>query len=275
MDPERFRVKQQLNDLPSAPLDDLPPPPPPSYGVPKKAKKSKWWVWVVLLIVIVLGLGAWAYKSYKTPTKKAIATKQATIQTKPAAPIPAAPSIPTSSHTSSAYGLTFNYPTSWSVVDSGSAPLLVTSPVISLTSDSGQLVNAEVMMTISKPNLLPPGFTSSSVAVLASQKIAYTKPAPTQAADTYLSFVQYPATNIRGGLDGIYVSGNYGYQMDQVIPAANIDQINPTIYFSFYACASSTCPISTRQLMTISINEWNLASFKEPILLILKSLYFG
>jgi len=277
MDPERFRVTQQINKLPpNNPLNDLTPVPPVNnYGPPKKAKKSKWWVWVVLLVVIILGLGAWVYIGHKTPAKKTLATNTVVKKTKIALPSKTPPSIPTSSHTSSSYGLTFSYPTSWSVVDSGSAPLLTTSPAMNLISDNGQTVLGQIVLTISQPNLLPAGFTSSSVAVLTSQKIAYSKPGATQAADTYLSFVQYPSTNIIGGLNGIYVSGNYGYQKDQVIPASNINQVNPLIYFSFYSCANSSCPLSSRQPLTISSSEWSKLSFKDPLLLIIKSLSFG
>jgi hypothetical protein len=275
MDPERFRNKQPINNLRTTPLDVLSPPPPPHYGTPKKIKKSKWWVGVVLLVIVVLGLGVWAYMSYKHSVKKVAVARSVAVKPKSAASTSVAPTIPSTSQTSPAYGLTFSYPTSWTVINSGSAPMLVTSPVIKLISDTGQTVSGQIVMTVSKAGLLPAGFTSSSVAVLTSQKIAYTQPSPVQAAATYVSFVQYPATNISGGLDGIYVSGNYGYQKYQVIPVSNINQTSPLVDFSFYSCAGSTCPLSTRRPLTVSINEWNSASFKDPIMLILKSFSFS
>jgi len=276
MDPDRFRTNQRINNLPPSPRDDFPQPPPPDrYIPPKKVKKSKWWVGVVVLVVVILGLGAWAYSSHKTPVKKIVASKKVVLKPKKVVPSQTLPAIPSSIHTSVAYGLTFNYPTSWNVVDSGSAPLLVTSPVMNLIADTGQTELGQIVLTIAQPNLLPPGFTSTSVAVLKSQKLAYTKPTANQAADTYISFVQYPSTTVVGGLNGIYVSGNYGYQKDQQIPASNINQVNPLIYFSFYSCASSACPLTTRQPLTISISQWNSSSFQDPILLILKSLSFS
>jgi hypothetical protein len=278
MDPNRFRANQQINNLPPSPRDDFSQPSPPDHYIPpKKVKKSKWWVGVVILVVVVIiGAGAWLYSSsHKTPPKKIVASKKIVIKPKKVVSTQNLPVIPSSSHTSVAYGLTFSYPTSWNVVDSGSAPLLVTSPVMNLIADTGKTELGQIVLTISQPNLLPPGFTATSVAVLNSQKLAYTKPTAVQAADTYISFVQYPSTTVVGGLNGIYVSGNYGYQKDQQIPASNINQINPLIYFSFYSCASSACPLTTRQPLTISISQWNNASFKDPILLILKSLSFS
>ena len=274
MDPDRYRANQPTSHSVDS-LANLPLPPPTRYGSKPKANKPKWWVGVVILVVVSLGLIVWAVAGHYThqAIRQGVAKRQAVTKAAPATP-PAA-SIPTSSHTAAAYAATFNYPTSWTVVDSGSAPLTVTSPVISLTSATGQTTMGQVVMTLAKQATIPSAFSSSSVAVLASQKIAFTQPAPTQAADTYLSFVQYPATTTKGGLDGIYVSGNYGYQQDQVIPSSNIAQVNPLVYFTFYACSSSICPLTSRLPLTISSTEWNDRAFSAPIQLVIKSFTFN
>ena len=121
---------------------------------------------------------------------------------------------------------------------------------------------------------VPKAFSSGSVAVLSSQKIAFDSPTTQQAADTYISFVQYPTTNIKGGLDGIYVTGNYGYQKYQNIPSTNIASIDPFVDVTFYSCANSSCPTTSRQPLTISARDWSDSSFSSPILLILKSFSF-
>ncbi len=277
MDPERFRASQPIERPPTDPLAHLQPAPPHSYNDGKKGS-SKWLISILLLLAIILiGGGAFALMSPKSPSVKPKTThKQVAIQTKVNAPSPKpAPSIPSSTHTSAAYGVTFSYPTSWTVIDSGSAPLYVNSPVMSLTAANGKLVSGQIQMTMAKQGSIPSAFGTNSVAVLSSQKINFTNPTSSQAADTYISFVQYPSTTTVGGLDGIYVSGNYGYQKYQVIPSSNIATISPFVDFSFFSCASSICPSTTRQPLTISSTEWSNSTFSAPILLILKSLSFS
>ena len=277
MDPDRFRVNRERSaaDRVSA----LPPAPPTRYQQEQKApKKSNKWLWLVLAVVVVLVLGGGtAYVMLKSKTtkpksgssliKKAVASKPTNVQ-------PTAPVIPTNSHTSAAYGATFNYPSSWTVVDSGSAPLTVTSPVMNLISANGQTVLGQIVLTMANMGYLPTAFGPQSVAVLGSQKIVFSNASTAQAADTYISFVQYPATTIRGGLDGIYVSGNYGYQKFQNIPASNITTVNPFIAVTFLACASPSCPTTTRQPLTIAASDWSNQSFSAPILVMLKSFSF-
>lgn len=278
MDPERFRASQPIERPPTDPLAHLQPAPPHSYKKNGKKGSSKWLISILLLIAIILiGGGVFALISPKSPSVKPKAThKQVVIQTKIKTPTPKpTPSIPSSTHTSASYGVTFSYPTSWTVIDSGSAPLYVTSPVMSLTAANGKLVSGQIQMTMAKQGSIPPTFGTNSVAVLSSQKITFNSPTPNQAADTYISFVQYPSTTTVGGLNGIYVSGNYGYQKYQVIPSSNIATVSPFIDFTFFSCASSICPSNTRQPLTISSTEWSNSSFSAPILLILKSLSFS
>ena len=280
MDPERFRVNQQQSNTPNDALSSLPPAPEHNYGAKAKPKKSKWWVWLIVVLVVLGALSAWAFTSYKslkvTPkhhVAKLQPQKVAAASVTPS-PKPAAPSFPTSSYNSTNYNTSFSYPSSWTVVDSGSAPLNIISPVMNIISATGQTLSGQIEFTIAKKGSVPPAFTTTSVAVLSSQKIAFNKPAPTQAADTYISFVQYPSTNTRGGLDGIYVTGNYGYQKYQNIPSSNVATVDPLVDVTFFSCANASCPVSSRQPLTIASSDWSDTSFSTPILYILKSFSF-
>jgi len=182
--------------------------------------------------------------------------------------------IATASYAAASYGATFNYPTSWLVVNNTGSPLLVMSPTMNLVAADGKSVLGVVEMTLAQTGYLPPAFGTQSVAVLTSQKVNFTNPSTTQAAATYISFIQYPSTTTVGGLDGIYVSGNYGYQKYQIIPSSNIASVNPFIAFSFLSCANPLCSVATRQPLTISSREWSNSSFVAPILLMIKSFSF-
>ncbi len=280
MDPERFKVNQPRPAYDQLP--DLPPPPPPRYAAKPTPKHSKWWIWllVVVFILIVGAVGLLVYAGHKTAkvTTKQLAktpTQQVTIA--PHQSVAANPpvNIPSSSHSSQTFGMTFNYPSSWNVVDSGNAGTTVTSPVMSLTAANGQQVEGQVVMNVAKQGVLPPAFTATSVAVLTSQIVNYTSPSPTQAADTYISFVQYPTTTTVGGLDGIYITGNYGYQKDQNIPSSDVAKVDPLIYFNFYSCSSSACPVSARQPLTIASSSWSGQTLSAPILMMIKSFTFN
>lgn len=276
MDPERFKAGSLGNPHPADNLSDLPPAPPPNYS-PRSGRKTKKWPWVVAAVVLIalLGLGAWAYKSYKSKPKPKQASSSQTTQPKPATPAaPAAPSVPTTSYTSTNFNTSFNYPNGWNLVDSGNAPLTVTSPVTNIVAANGQSVPGQIVITLANKGTLPPGFTTQSVAVMTSQKISFNQPSTTQAAQTYISFVQYPSTTTTGGLDGIYMTGNYGYQKDQTIPSTDIANVDPLVSVSFYSCASQSCPVATRKPLTISSSDWNNSSFSAPLLTTFKSFTF-
>jgi len=288
MDPDRFRIRQQedypTNTTKQNPLAELKPATPPTYGGRvNKSKRSKSWVWLAAAVVIViLGLGSWLVLSSKSKTTKPVVAVKKTVQAKPSA-VSSKPTTntltyngPTTSYAAAAFGATFSYPTNWTVVNNGSAPLTLTSPVMSLLSANNQTVNGQIVMSMGAQGSVPPAVTAnSSVAVLTSQKLSYNQPTPDQAASTYVSFVQYPTTTTRGGLNAIFVSGNYGYQKYQIVPSSNLAQVDPLIYFSFYSCASSTCPISTRVPLTIAASDWDNSSLAGPISYIIKSFAFS
>ena len=281
MDPDRFKVNQQQGPSQNDSLSNLPPAPEHNYGTKAKPKKSKWWVWLILIILVLGGLSAWAISSYKSSKAKPtnhvakVATKKAVASVAPiATPKPVAPSFPTASHTSTYYNTTFSYPSAWTVVDSGSAPLLVTSPAMNIVAANGQTVSGEVVLTLAKKGFVPSNFTTTSVAVMTSQKISYTGPSTKQAANSYISFVQYPSTTVRGGLDGIYLTGNYGYQKYQNIPSSNIASIDPFVDVTFVSCATTACPAASQKPLTIASSDWSDSSFSSPILYILQSFSF-
>jgi hypothetical protein len=153
--------------------------------------------------------------------------------------------------------------------------MTVRSPATQLKSASGQSVTGRIIMTIAnKGNNLGVFDKGNATAVLNSQKIAYTSPTPNQRANTYLSFLQYATTTAAGALDGIYITGDNGYQKGQDIPKGDIAGIDPLVSVTFVQCAASTCSGGTSAL-SIAASSWSNTSFAAPITKMLESLSFN
>ncbi len=281
MDPQRFRSSFPSDPKPTPLLSKpLPQTPQPSHR-PKSQKTSGYrWVALILVIIVIAGLAGWAYVSVHHKTKPQTKTYNRKSETSRSGSINSSsnqqstPAIPTTPYTASAFNTSFNYPSNWTVINNGTASINIDSPAEDMVAANGNTVLGQIEFTLAKTGSLPPAFTTQSVAVMTSQKITFTSPSTTQAAQSYISFVQYPTTTIVGGLDGIYLSGNYGYQKYQAIPASNLDTVNPLVYVSFYTCQSQACPVNTRSPLTITSTDWNNSAFSAPILTTLKSFSF-
>jgi hypothetical protein len=228
---------------------------------PLKKPKKKWprvvgWSVLAILVVAGLGAGGWRLMQQKPSAKVNQTVRQTTKST----------ATDTKAYTSNNLNLGFNYPKTWAVVDSGNGKLTVISPAMKLTDASGQTQTGQVVMTIQNENSADfSAFkTGSAVAVLDSIKLAYAKPASTQRANTYISFLQYADTTIRGALDSVYVTGNAGYRKDQAIPESDITKIDPFVAVSFVKCGNAGCSGATTP-MSIASTMWSNTSFAAPI----------
>jgi hypothetical protein len=240
-------------------------------GKPAPKRHTARNIFLVVLLLIVLGGGAGVYWKFFY-TKPVVYTKQ---QTKKAQPTTSSTvSVPTKSYTSAGFGVTFNYPKTWAISDGGSASLSIVSPVMKLTDANGKMIDGKIIILFQPQGQIPSSFgTSSAVAVLNSQVIKYNSPSSSQAAQAYLSFVQYASASVVGTLNGIYVTGNYGYQKDGVIPQSDLASLNPLITVTFGQCTSTAC--SSLESLSVSANAWNSSEFATPILDTLKSLTFS
>lgn len=239
---------------------------------PPRRSNSLWYLVTGFIVVLVIvGLGLFLVKKYthSNNSKQSTTHQQTTATKKPSA----ISSTKLTSYTSSAFNLQVSYPNNWVVATQGSTSLTITSPETTLTADTGSKVNGKVVLSVFQQNQIPASFGSYSVAVLNSQDISFTKPTPAQAAQTYVSFIQYPATTIKGGLDAIYITGNNGFVKDDAITTAIVGQVSPLIIVNFEQCNSNDC--SQVKNLTISSTMWSNTSFSNPILNIIKSFSFS
>ncbi len=240
--------------------------------LPKKTDYKLWLIVSGVIILIILAAGAYFYGQH-TKTKSPVKTSHTASSQKAAVSKPAAPATQLTSYTSTPFNLTVNYPTTWTVASNGNTSMTITSPIMSLVADSGKTVSGKTVLTVLNQGQIPTAFGTTSVAVLNSLDITFTSPTSSQAAQTYISFVQYPATVTKGGLDAIYVSGNSGYLKGQTIPPSDINKVSPLVIVSFMQCQTTAC--TSLLPLTISSNMWSSSSFETPILDIIKSFQFS
>lgn len=179
----------------------------------------------------------------------------------------------TEHHNSSQFMLEFDYPKDWKVNDeAGSGKLVVTSPKLSLQDANGKDFDGQVVFTIrNKQQSLPEFDKGNATAARESLKINYAKPSQVQRASTYISFLRYATSANAKGLDGVYVTGDVGYQKDQAVPKADFTPVDPVIGITFTKCGDDACS-AEGESTNIASGMWDEASFGKRLQSMLQSL---
>jgi hypothetical protein len=220
---------------------------------------------LVVLIVVVAGLGYAAYyfgshyhSGSNSPVKK---TTSSSSSSKIA--------TPSQTYTSSYQDLSFEYPSGWKVNETSSV-ITATSPATRLTSYNRQSVTGRVIFRVrAQSSSLPEFSAGDATAILPSQTITYTSPATGQRGSTYISFLNY-ANSKGNGIDGVYITGDTGYQAGQNSPESDIQAVDPVISFTFVKCSNKAC--SSTDPLTISTSSWSSKAFSASLLTMLESL---
>lgn len=276
--PADLNKKSETPDT-QAPSPSFAPNHPPEdedlYLPPSQRPKPKWRkiagtsikIFVaVLLVAAIAGAVYWKFFHNKKPAP--VATSQASTQTTPKSDIY---TNKTKSVSSTNVGLTLTYPESWDVSDQ-TDKLTIASPVTSFADASNQRINGKIVLTVQPKGSELPAFAKSGViSALDSQKIKYTKPTSIQRGETYMSFLQYTQALTKGQLDGVYVTGDFGYQANQYVPKTDIAKLDPLITVTFLKCADDTCADSAAS--SIQSDMWaSNAEFQKTITAMLKSI---
>lgn len=218
-----------------------------------------------LITVAVLAGGAyWLLKGHKASKQPAQSSQTETT------PVGAVKITTTTKHyDSSNFNLGFDHPSDWTVSDTGNGALTVKSPAIKLKDADGENTDAQISLLI-RPNTdkLVEFDSGNAIAAINSEKIAYTQPSQTQRANTYLSFPRYAHSS--AGMDGIYITGDFGYKSAQSIPKVDIQKIDPVISVVFGQCTNQQCSGNNTSL-TISTDNWDNQSFSDPLKNMLQS----
>ena len=256
---ERQRVWQEKHPAPSA--------------TPSAEYKPKHRVIKTVLVLLVLAAavgGAYMLGSHQAgkhqQTSKGEASASASSEAKQNAQ---SATVPTKNYSSTNFGLSFDYPSDWTLSDT-TAKLTLTSPAIPLMTAVGAKVSAHVVVTIQNQQTSVPGFPSGgAVASLASDDLTYKQPSSVQRGQTYLSYLSYTQPN---GLDALYLTGNNGYQQGQAIPMSDIAQGNPLVSVGFEKCSANTCSGGTADSVTLLASDWKSAAMSSEVTDLLESI---
>jgi len=232
----------------------------------KKHRILRFFGWIFLIAILTAGLGyAGWYYLLREPMNE-IRAEQNGNQVAAATPPPSSNGI--KHYESTNFAMKFDYPDSWVVTDTAEK-LTVISPTKKVAGNN--VYGPQTVITIQPRQASTPAFKEgNATAIIASEKITYAKPSSTQRANSYLSFLNYASSTTKG-LDGIYVTGDNGYQIGQAIPQVDIAKADPLITVTFNSCTNAACkPVGKPQ--TISQHVWEDQSFAKPIKNFLQSI---
>lgn len=244
---------------------------------PKKSHKGRNIFLVLLLLLLVAGAGGYWWYTNRPALTKPVATKRQ----QPSKPSSSSSQATTSdgftkqtkSYSATDFGLSLEYPADWTPAEQNGI-LTFTSPITTLTGGTGQTTQGRVILAVRPKDANPPELKQgNAVAVLPSEIIKYTNPTASQRGSTYVSFLQYASTTTKGGLDGVYVTGNAGFQYAQTVPASDITSVDPLIDVTFVSCSDDSCAPSAQTPLTISSKSWT-GDLKSTIETMLASFTF-
>ncbi len=230
----------------------------------KKNKKSSKLFFILAAGFVILAVVLFAIFDKNAINKKHTSSKSLITKSKSSAQV----KIMTYNSVSSS--LSFSYPSNWSINDNNNGFISIISPLLKLSSADGSNVNGKILITIDQQSQVPKSFGNYSLALNNSTMVSYVSPTQYQRNQTYLTYVQYPATTIVGGLDAIYVTGDFGYSKDNSIPATDIAKLNPLVIVSFENCLDSAC--DKYSPLTIGAATYNSSLITTDTINIIKSL---
>jgi hypothetical protein len=223
----------------------------------------------IAVLVLVIALGAAVY--WNTRGEQPKTASGATQEGAGNAPVADDRPVPTKQYDSTKMALGFDYPETWKVTEDASGKITVTAPVTQLMGVNGQQQQGRAVVTISpKGQNLTPFDAGNATAVSDSVKIKYTKPSSAQRAETYSSFAQYAATTATGALDGVYITGDFGYQKGQAIPKTDMIKLDPVIAVTFDKCADAAC--AGAKPTNVQASTWDKSALAKTINTLLTSL---
>lgn len=235
-----------------------------------RQKRSKRRALIIIMVVLGLVFISGGYLLTRVISKQDNEKQQPAAPTEQTVPTETIISDELTHYTSSKFFLEFDYPADWTLAEDDSGDSLsVTSPQLKLVDSSGSSVDGIIKLTIREPSEKFPEFDEgNAVAVVDSEKISYQKPSQVQRANTYVSFLGFGAKST--DIDGVFITGDFGYQKGQAIPRVDIKKIDPVVNLSFFICSES-CDVPTQ----VPVSSWQSDEFGEKLKKILTSLRFN
>ncbi len=241
-----------------------------SAGYQHQSSFRRGWIYLAVLVLILSAAAGYWFLVRDKNGPVPSAGPQSSGQNPASTQVSAQITSQAKNYSSTKQKLSFDYPQDWAVSET-SGLIKVISPPIKLVSAADQNVNGQITFQIrAKSAALPEFADGSAKAAIAPQKIKYTSPSQAQRSETYVSFLQYAGTSL-SGIDGVYVTGNFGYKAGQSIPKTDFASADPKVTITFNQCADANC-LQNPIKLTISKSSWENTVFSAALLNIVKSL---
>ncbi len=232
----------------------------------KKRRRKNRLIMIIVVVLLAVGAAVWYFVIRKpAPANQSPSSQTAEQQQSE----PAAEVVTTTEHyVSQAFNLSLDYPSNWKVDDTDAAQLQVISPQTKLKDASGADVNGKVIVTVRGKGSALSELTGEITATRASEKMSYTQPSSQQRGQTYLTFVRYAGP----GLDGVFITGDNGYEKDAVVPKKDLSLGDPIVNVSFVSCKDNACDTKTAKPLSLTDSEWEDNAFLKQAKTLLQSL---
>lgn len=245
-----------------------------NYQPPEKQRSPIWRkvaiVGATLVVLTAVASGVYWFVIREKPASQPAKTSETSQGENAASQAASQITTKTKHYVSQNFRLEFDYPEDWSAGEDNAEQITLLSPDLKMTSTEGKPIIGQVEFSIRPSGAKVAGIDGGkATAVRDSLKIDYAKPTSAQRASTYVSLLRYGDT--AESLDGVFITGDLGYQKDQNVLKADIDKVNPIINFDFYLCPDSGC-VEVSGISGIGIATWDNTGISEPILDMLKSL---
>lgn len=247
-----------------------------NYQPPQKQRSPIWRKLAIVgaaIVVLFAIVGAvyWFVLREKTPIQTAD-TAQNSQSGSQLAQADSQITTKTKHYVSQNFRLEFDYPEDWFAGQDNAEQITLLSPDLKLKDTDNKDVVGQISLSIQSNGLKIPGVEGDgAVASRASTKINYVKPTSAQRDSTYISFLRFSESQSAQALDGVFITGDLGYQKDQNVLSADIEKVNPIIYLNFYLCPNTGC-IEVSGVYGIGLATWDNPNISGPLTKMLESL---
>lgn len=223
-----------------------------------EGRRGKTIVFVLIGLVVAgaVGFGTWKFvfnKSSEPAQQNQTSVNQGNSGSSNAnGDVPAAEL--TEEYTSSAMRITFKYPKTWTVSESGGG-VLITSPNFSFNTLNNGEVDGNFRIYIRKgAREQDRKYIGKGVAIMPSQKLVYTEPLPDQRTETNLSFF---GDDNSSNFAFFLIAGNYELKKDDTLGPDYGKEPETFIIAGGYSGKALTDDLATYQVSTETFQQTN------------------
>ncbi len=238
----------------------------------KRKRRKGWLVFLIILLILAVAGAAAYWYMYVREEAPGQAVQETEREEEVSQPADELEDVPLKEYSSSGFGLTFEFPENWRVQETADGSrLTAVSPAVQFMDTTNKIVTGQITLSIRDKSVELTEFADgNAVAVRESERMSYARPSSNQRGQTYLSFLGFIGS--AGGIDGVYITGDTGYQEGQAVPAADFVPVEPIISLTFQECVDSECTAASEENVSVDPGSWEYNPVLKQAKSILESL---